>query len=220
MSMYDGNIIGMRLGYWLSQRLPLWVRVPIGAISLGGLLVLIYLALCLLSQQDHYKRLQHTAHTIFQAEQDYYATHGKYTANMEKLGVTFPGIIQEEYHKGGYEYEDGQKVETPERYTAQTQKGDSFLVYVMGTEDDPNALNLPTELEISVSGKFRSLPASYSIRHFFGADQPEVSTLFQCNVLILHSDTEEQAEKDIRKGGWFCKRLGAQPTDNPLIWLF
>lgn len=220
MSMY----LGMRLGHWLMDkwqpRLPLWARVLIGVVSLGSLLFLIYLALCLLSQQNHYKRLQYAAHTIFQAEQDYYATHGQFTANMEKLGVTLPNIIQEDYHKGGYEYEDEQKVETPEIYTAQTEKGDSFLVQVMGVEDDPNALNLPTVLEISVFGKFRSLPASYSIRHFFGADQPEVQTLFQCDVLILHPDTDEHIAKDIRKGGWFCKRLGAQPTDNPLIWLF
>lgn len=220
MSMY----LGMRLGHWLMDkwqpRLPLWARVLIGVVSLGSLLFLIYLALCLLSQQNHYKRLQYVAHSIFQAEQDYFAQHGKYTANMEKLGVELPTMVHEQYSKGGYAYDNGEKVETPEMYSAYTAKGDSFVVQVMGVEDDPKALNLPTVLEISVSGKFGTLPASYSIRHFFGTDQPEMPVLFQCDVTILHDETEAQAEKDIRKGGRFCKRLGAQPSNNPLIWLF
>lgn len=219
MSMYGGNIIGMRLGHWFAERLPLWAKVLIGVVSLGGLLFLMYLAVCLVSQQNHYKRLQYAAHTIFQAEQDYFATHGKYTANMEKLGVELPSIIQEEYRRGGYAYDNNQKVETPEVYNAQAKNGDSFRVEIGGVEDDPNALNLPTVLEISVSGKFGTLPASYSIRHFFGKDEPVISTLFQCNILILH-DKEEAQEKDIRKGGRFCKRLGAQPSNHPLIWLF
>ncbi|MBP5403976.1 MAG: hypothetical protein J6Y17_02675 [Elusimicrobiaceae bacterium] len=173
-----------------------------------------------LSQQNHYKRLQYTAHSIFQAEQAHYVEYGKYTANMEKLDVELPIMAHEQYTKGGYAYDNGEKVETPEMYSAYTAKGDSFVVQVMGVEDDPKALNLSTVLEISVSGKFGTLPASYSIRHFFGTDQPEMPVLFQCDVTILHAETEVQAEKDIRKGGRFCKRLGAQPTDNPLIWLF
>ncbi len=214
---------GPNIGAFLAEQFlkaPKWCRVIVGSIVLGGLILLFGEAFHIAFQQNHYKRLQQVARHIFQAEQDYYAQHGTYTANMEKLGVTLPNITQEEYRKGGYEYEYGQKVETPEIYMAQTKKGDSFLVQVMGVEDDPNALNLPTVLEIFVSGKFRSLPVSYSIRHFFGADRPEVPTLFQCDVLILHADTEEQAQRDIRKGGRFCKRLGASPTQHALIWLF
>ena len=37
---------------------------------------------------------------------------------------------------------------------------------------------------------------------------------------LEYNNASADLEKDIRKGGRFCKRLGAQPSNNPLIWLF
>ena len=213
----------MSTGFFVGQKIhdntPKWFHLFLGVLVVAFVVWGGWLIVHELSQQNHYKRLQAVAYHIFQAEQAYYAEHGKYTAKMEKLEVDLPPLLQEEYRKGGYTYDNNQKVEMPDIYDAQAKNGDSFRVEIGGVGNAPDALNLPTVLEISVSGKFGTLPAFFSIYHFFGKDKPEISTFFQCNILILHDDEEAQ-EKDIHKGGWFCKRLGAQPTDNPLIWLF
>lgn len=225
MTMYGvGQSIGINIGQYIAAKirpfLPKWVRVLLAIVLLGGLLFLMGVALNIVLQQNHYKRLQRLADTIFQAQQVYYAEYGQYTANMEKLGLSLPNIVQEEYQKGSYQDENGEILEGSERYIAQTQEGDNLSVQVMGGETAPGAVKLPAVVEISVASKFGKLPASYSIRHYFGEDAPSPSTFFQCDVMILHGEKESLAQRDVHKGGRFCSRLGAQPSNVPLIWLF
>ena len=197
-----------------------WMLV-LGCVFIFVFIISVGLGLFMISEPNrHYKRLQKMANTVFQAEQRYYAQHGRYTVNMEKLGVKLPNLTDERYNQGGYVYENGEKIETPETYNAHTSQQDSILVQVMGTGDDPQALNLPRVLEINVFAKFRDLRASYSISHYFGHKASATPTLFQCHVQILHDNSEKKIERDIRTGGKFCKRMGAQPTDNELLWLF
>lgn len=225
MLMYGaGTGIGMRLGQYLGEKIRPFlskkVRILVGIVFVGILLFLIGVAVHIVSQQNHYKRLQNIAHRIFQAEQEYYNQHGQYTANIEKLGGLLPDIVQMASHTNAHGYDEKEKTENPEIYSAQTTTGDNILVQVQQESGGPRNLQLSAVLEISVFAAENSLPASYAIRHIEGEASSENPTLFQCNVLVLNADTEDQIKRDIRKGERFCKRLGAQPSNIPLVWWF
>ena len=66
MTMYGvGQSIGINIGQSISAKIrpfvPKWVRVLLAIVLLGGLLFLMGVALNIVLQQNHYKRLQRLA---------------------------------------------------------------------------------------------------------------------------------------------------------------
>lgn len=183
--------------------------------------VLIFALIGASKQKSHYKELKSIADDIFAAEQKYFAKKGDYTADLRLLDFELPPSSSEvNYSASRYVRDAGEEVLTPETFTFTLGNGDSFLVNVY------KELNYTEEgktskyslLEIHAFPKFKTLRASYSISRVYDGYCPAGQELLkQCNVMIQNADN---AEEDIKKGGKFCSRMGANPTNIDLIWLF
>lgn len=183
--------------------------------------VLIFAFIGTSKQKSHYKELKSIADDIFAAEEKYFAKKGDYTADLRLLDFELPPSSSEvNYSASRYVHDAGEEVLTPDTFTFTLGNGDSFLVEVIKelnyTEEGKTSTY--SLLEIHAFPKFKTLRASYSIRRFYDGYYPAGQELLkQCNVTIQNAD---KAEDDIKKGGKFCARMGAKPTNIELIWLF
>ena len=213
--------------YFSKVKFILW-RMPGPAsfkIRIASAILCLLCLICALmagsSQKSHYKELKSIADDIFAAEEKYFAKKGDYTADLRLLDFELPPSSSEvNYSASRYVHDAGAEVLTPEKFTFTLGNGDSFLVNVF------KELNYTEEgktskyslLEIHAFPKFKTLRASYSIRRIYDGYCPAGQELLkQCNVMIQNAD---KAEDDIKKGGKFCSRMGANPTNIDLIWFF
>lgn len=215
MSSY---MTGVSLGIRLSKYIPR--KIGLGA----GILLFAFIGWAVydsFADKAHYNKLRTEAENIFAAEQKYFAQKGKYTADLRLLDFELPPSSSEvNYSASRYVHDAGEEVLTPEKFTFTLGNGDSFLVnvfkelnYTEGGKTSKYSL-----LEIHAFPKFKTLRASYSIRRIYDGYCPAGQELLrQCNVMIQNAD---KAEDDIKKGGKFCSRMGANPTNIDLIWLF
>ena len=173
-----GPVLGLLLGEKLRKHLPKWAQVILRIFFVWILLALIGLLFYALAWEKHYKRLQYTAHAILDEELIYYVENGTFTNRLNELGEKLPLLLQEEYNKSASAYKNGQKTQPSHIYTTQAKKGDIIVVKSM---NDKHA----SSLNIDVSAKGGTLPASYTIHYFVGLEdnQNEKSPLLQCNVL-------------------------------------
>ncbi|WP_428047324.1 hypothetical protein [Candidatus Proelusimicrobium excrementi] len=215
MSSY---MTGVSLGIRLSKYIPR--KIGLGA----GILLFAFIGWAVydsFADKAHYNKLRTETENIFAAEQKYFAKKGDYTADLRLLDFELPPSSSEvNYSASRYVHDAGEAVLTPEKFTFTLGNGDSFLVNVF------KELNYTEEgktskyslLEIHAFPKFKTLRASYSIRRIYDGYCPAGQELLkQCNVMIQNAD---KAEDDIKKGGKFCSRMGANPTNIDLIWLF
>ena len=196
---------GLLLGEKLRKHLPKWAQVVLFILFVLTVLVLIGLLFYALEWERNYKRLQYTAHAILDEELIYYVENGTFTNRLNELEGKLPILLQEEYNKNDSTYKNGQKISSSHVYTTHTKKGDTVTVKFM---DEKHS----SSLDIDVSAKAGTLPASYTVRYFveLGENQNEKLPLLQCNVL----------SKNPFWGGNLCRRMGAKPTDDARIWLF
>ncbi|MGN0022624.1 MAG: hypothetical protein ACI352_01140 [Elusimicrobiaceae bacterium] len=214
----SGYSLGVSLGLRMSDRIPYKITLLIAFFFLLGLVLAI---VGTYKQKSHYKELKNIADDIFAAEQNYFAKKGDYTADLRLLDFELPPSASEGEHSASkYVWDAGEEVLTPEMFSFTLKNGDSFLIEVIKdlnfTEDGKNAKY--SVLEIYAFPKFKTLPASYSIRHFYDGYYPAGADLLkQCDISIQNA---EKSGDDIKEGGKFCSRMGAKPTNIELIWLF
>ncbi len=204
----NGQVIGISWG------LQLWFRYPkIAIFVLILFLVTVGWIMCdIHTQNTYYRNLQNMADSILQAEKVYYQKHGSFSAHLNKLDISLPRLLEKKQRQGTYAYKDGQKITEPDTYDALTEKGDRILVTVYNEQNS----QIPSFVQIQLYAPDRTLPAYYSVRHYEGGDLP-AQTFYECKML---PPAQQQPPAGGNRGGSFCKRLGASPTHDPLVYFF
>ena len=213
--MLNGTSLGIDIGQKLGSKYPKTMLT----IAVCFFLLLGALGWYDVSRTRHYKRLQLLGDAILQAEETYYAQEGHFTADLDQLKLPdFPPLLEKEYKRGKYVYEGETLLEQPAVFTGKTQDGDEILIYLNGgiKPANPSALNFSPILEIRVSAHSPALPAGYTVLRRYGPnDSPDPIKI--CEVPVSHNNL---TPSDLQARGSLCQKAGAQPTDNPTLWVF